>query len=170
MVDLFMAFHSLFNWVFGLWPDSPIAAQLPKAQATRPGVPSGKNGGVTARAFQPFARAGHANVIPPKSLCCFLSIQFEAFRVDRCPDGQSCKHPDNMDQMTDQDGSQSALRIDAATKTCIEEETDKGEGVETNREPQGGEIREEVQKGWCKFNAPIRASSNEKSDKTGDGS
>ena len=75
-----------------------------------------------------------------------------------------------MDQMTDQDGSQSALRIDAATKTCIEEETDKGEGVETNREPQGGEIREEVQKGWCEFHAPIRASGNEKSDKTGDGS
>ena len=90
---------------------------------------------VTAREFQPFARAGHANFILPKSLCSFLSFQFEAFRVDRRSDGKSCKHPDNMDQMTDQDGSQSALRIDAAAKTCIEEETNKSEGVETNREP-----------------------------------
>lgn len=44
-------------------------------------------------------------------------IVVQAFRVDRRPDRQSCQHSGDMDQVTDQDVSQSALRIDTAAKT-----------------------------------------------------
>jgi len=50
-----------------------MAALLPKGRTTQLEFLQA-SGGKGAQAFQPYAHAGHANVIPPKSLSNFLSF------------------------------------------------------------------------------------------------